>query len=414
MKILMINKFLYPKGGSETYVLKLGAYLERLGHEVQYFGMEHEGRCVGNAMESYTSDMDFHGGSKLSMLSYSVKTIYSREARRKIRVVLDDFQPDVCHLNNFNYQLTPSILLEIHKWRRQTGKSCRILFTAHDYNLICPNHLCNNPNTGENCEKCLGGHFVNCVRGRCIHGSLAKSAVGAMEGYFWRWKGAYQYLDCIICCSQFLKGKMDRNPLFAGKTVAMHNFVDALEPKAVAKEGYALYFGRLSKEKGVSTLLQVCKELPQVPFVFAGAGPLEEAVRALPNIRYVGFQTGEALETIIRKARFSIVPSEWYENCPFTVMESQVCGTPVLGADIGGIPELIQPGVTGELFESGNREALKAQILTFWSHRDRMDRYGKQCEQVHFDTIEEYTEKLMKLYEGKGLMPGEQTCLTRN
>ena len=94
MKILMVNKFLYPNGGSETYIFKLGEYLERQGHEVQYFGMEHEGRCVGNHTEAYTSDMDFHGGSKLSKLTYPIKTIYSSEARKKIRLVLDDFRPD--------------------------------------------------------------------------------------------------------------------------------------------------------------------------------------------------------------------------------------------------------------------------------------------------------------------------------
>ena len=113
MKILLINKFLYPNGGSETYIFKLGEYLMTCGHEVQYFGMEHAGRIVGNKVEAYTSDMDFHGGSKLKKLTYPIKTIYSAEARKKLRLVLNDFKPDICHLNNFNYQLTPSIILEI-------------------------------------------------------------------------------------------------------------------------------------------------------------------------------------------------------------------------------------------------------------------------------------------------------------
>lgn len=139
MKILMVNKFLYPNGGSETYLFKLGKCLEEQGHEVQYFGMEHEGRCVGNAVDAYTSNMDFHRGSRLAKLAYPIKTIYSREARRKVRLVLDDFQPDVCHLNNFTYQITPSVILEIVKWRKEMGRECRIVYTAHDYNLICPN-----------------------------------------------------------------------------------------------------------------------------------------------------------------------------------------------------------------------------------------------------------------------------------
>ena len=141
MRVLIINKFLYPNGGSETYIFKLGEALEQHGHEVQYFGMEHEGRCVGNRVNAYTSDMDFHGGSKLSKLTYPIKTIYSKEAREKLRLVIDDFKPDVCHLNNFNYQLTPSIILEIVKWRKETGRDCKIIFTAHDYQLVCPNHI---------------------------------------------------------------------------------------------------------------------------------------------------------------------------------------------------------------------------------------------------------------------------------
>ena len=253
MKILMINKFLYPNGGSETYIFKLGDYLKSQGHEVQYFGMEHDGRCVGNAVNAYTSDMDFHGGSKLAKLTYPLKTIYSPEARKKLRLVLDDFQPDVCHINNFNYQLTPSIILEIVKWRRESRKRCRIVFTAHDYQLICPNHMLNNPNTHENCEKCLGGHFLSCMKGKCIHGSTAKSAIGMMEAEFWKRNGAYKYIDTMICCSEFLKTKMDSNPLFAKKTVAMHNFVDRVEWKETPKKDYVLYFGRFSKEKGIDT-----------------------------------------------------------------------------------------------------------------------------------------------------------------
>lgn len=155
MRIIEINKFLFRNGGSETYIFKLGEALEQHGHEVQFFGMDHKGRCVGNRVNAYTSDMDFHGGSKLSKLTYPIKTIYSSEARKKLRLVLDDFQPDVCHLNNFNYQLTPSIILEIVKWRKETGKDCEIVFTAHDYQLVCPNHQLKNPITHENCEKCL-------------------------------------------------------------------------------------------------------------------------------------------------------------------------------------------------------------------------------------------------------------------
>ena len=396
MKILMVNKFLYPNGGSETYIFKLGEYLQAQGHEVQYFGMEHEGRIVGNRINAYTGNMDFHGGSKLAKLLYPIKTIYSAEARKKIRLVLDDFQPDVCHLNNFNYQLTPSIILEIRKWEKESRHKCRIIYTAHDYQLVCPNHMCRNPNTQVNCEKCLDGHFQNCTKGKCIHGSFAKSVIGTMEATFWKWMGVYKQIDTIICCSHFMKTKLDSNPVFAGKTVVLHNFADSVKWKEVEKKDYVLYFGRYSQEKGIATLVQVAKELPDVQFIFAGSGPLEDLLDGVPNIRNVGFQSGDALETLIREARFTVYPSEWYENCPFSVMESQMYGTPVLGANIGGIPELIQVGKTGELFESGNAEALKHNLLKLQQGEQSANAYAQNCTDKAFDSAEDYVKKYMR------------------
>lgn len=388
MRILMVNKFLYPNGGSETYIFKLGACLQEQGHEVQYFGMEHSDNVVGNRVGAYTSNMDFHGGGKLAKLTYPVKTIYSAEARRKIRLVLDDFQPDVCHLNNFNYQLTPSIILEIRKWEKQSGHKCKILYTAHDGQLVCPNHQMKNPNTGEICEKCLGGNYLNCTKGKCIHGSLAKSAIGTMEALFWKWMGVYKQIDTIICCSRFLKTKLDTDPVLAKKTVALHNFVDPVQTKTVQKKDYVLYFGRYSQEKGIRTLVEVAKELPQISFVFAGSGPLEHLLEGVPNIKNVGFQRGEALEMLIREASFTVLPSEVYENCPFSVMESQMYGTPVLGANIGGIPELIKVGETGELFESGNAEDLRRKI----EHMKKQS-FAGITQSIEFMDVQTYVSK---------------------
>lgn len=399
MKILLINKFLHPNGGSETYVFRLGEALRGLGHEVQYFGMEHPNRIVGNRVEAYTSNMDFHTVSGLKKLGYSLKTIYSAEARKKLRLVLEDFQPDVCHLNNFNYQLTPSIILEIRKWEKQTGHGCKILYTAHDYQLVCPNHMCNNPNTRENCEKCLGGHFLNCTKGRCIHGSLAKSVIGTLEATFWKWMGVYKQLDTVLCCSGFVKGKLDTDPVLAGKTVAIHNFLDAAEHKPVRKKDYVLYFGRFSQEKGVETLVQAAAQLPQIPFVFAGSGPLEGLLEGIPNVKNVGFQSGQDLEKLVREARFTVCPSVCYENCPFSVMESQQLGTPVIGADIGGIPELIQPGKNGLLFPSGDADALKAAILTLWEDRALLAEYTAGCSENGYLTPEAYCARVKSLVE---------------
>ena len=401
MKVLMVNKFLYSNGGSETYIFEIGKQLENMGHEVQYFGMDAENRIVGNRIGSYTSNMDFHTG-KISKLLYPFRIIYSVEARKKIRLVLDDFGPDVVHLNNFNFQLTPSIIYEVEKYKRQSGRKVRLIFTAHDYQLVCPNHMMRIPSINENCERCLTGSLGECTKNRCIHNSKIKSLIGELEGRLYCKLKTYRYLDNVICPSYFLENKFLANPLFKGKTVVMHNFVNAPCREAVKKGGYVLYFGRYSEEKGIRTLINVCKKLPDIPFVFAGSGPLENEVDQIKNINNLGFLKGNALYRLISEADFSIYPSEWYENCPFSVMESIAYGTPVLGADIGGIPELICKGKTGELFRSGNEDDLYENIVKMWNHKEKMFQYAEGCREKNFDTVQEYCEKLIVLYQKDG------------
>ena len=397
MKILIVNKFLYPNGGSETYIFKLGEQFQNMGHEVQYFGMEHEKRIVGNRVESYTSNMDFHTG-KLQKLLYPFKILYSREARRKIRAVLEDFKPDVVHLNNFNFQLTPSILYEIKKTAKKQGRNIPIVYTAHDSQLVCPDHLLYIPHRGEVCERCLGGKFVHCSKNKCIHGSTVKSILGSVEGYLYKILKTYRLLDVIICPSEFLKNKLSTSPVLAQKTITLHNFSDASTVEQSEKEDYVIYFGRYSREKGIATLLKVCKELPDIPFVFAGNGPLEDEVNATANVKNIGFQTGDTLREAIAKARFSVFTSECYENCTFSVMESQTYGTPLVAANIGGVPELVKVGETADLFESGNAEELKRKMAALWEDRERLDSYTKNCQSVKFDTLEEYCHKVLEFY----------------
>lgn len=400
MKILMVNKFLYPNGGSETYMFTLGEQLTKMGHEVQYFGMEHEGRVVGNRVNAYTSDMNFHGGSKLAKLTYPLKTIYSGEARKKLRLVLEDFQPDVVHLNNFNYQLTPSVILEVEAWRKQTGRSCRMIYTAHDYQLVCPNHMLYRPEEGRTCEACIGGHYESCMKHRCIHGSRARSALGMLEAKYWNGRNTYALIDRIICCSAFMKEKLDTNLGFRDKTVTLHNFVADDLPQAREKRPYVLYFGRFAAEKGIDMLLAACRELTEVQFVFAGSGSMEGELAGAPNVKYVGFQQGDALKKLIAEARFTVYPSVWYENCPLSVMESIASGTPVIGARIGGIPELIEDGKTGLLFESGNVQELTKQIRRLWDDAALRASCEAACRAQHFDTAEEYARKLLTYYAG--------------
>lgn len=398
MKILMVNKFLYPNGGSETYMFKLGEELIRQGHQVEYFGMEHPDNCVSNSAGAYTAQMDFHNSGSIQKLKLSLKTIYSKEARVKIRAVLDSFMPDVVHLNNFNYQITPSIIVEIRKWEKEISHRVKIIYTAHDYQLVCPNHMLKNPNTNEICEKCLGGHYMNCTKGRCVHGSLMKSAIGTVEAMYWNARNIYQQIDTVICCSEFIKTKLDTNPIFKNKTVAMHNFIDDFESVSVDKKNYILYFGRYSEEKGIKTLAEVCRQLPEISFIFAGKGPLENELENISNIENVGFKSGDELFKLIREASASVYPSECYENCPFSVMESISMGTPVIGADIGGIPELIDDGKTGILFPAADKTALKNAILSLHSDKSFTDKMTANCKKTHFYTLSSYTDKLLKIY----------------
>ena len=399
MKILLINKFLYPKGGSETYVFKLGEYLQSQGHEVQYFGLENEKNIVGNAVESYVSNLDFSTGTGKN-LKAPFRIIYSSEARRKLRRVLEDFQPDVVHLNNVHFHLTPSIILESHKYRKKYKAGLEIIYTAHDYQLVCPSHGLFDTQI-QICEKCLGGNYWHCFKSKCMKNSRAKSLLATVDAYFWKNNKAYDYVDTIVCPSRFLKTKLDTQKRLAAKTVVLHNFFESVEVEAVEKGDYVLEFGHLSKDKGTLTVLEVCKRMPNVHFVFAGYGSAVEAMKDVPNAEYVGFKTGEELKKLIQKARCSLCPSECYENCPFAVIESQSYLTPVIGTKRGGIPELIQEGKTGLLFEAGNADDLEEKLRYFLETPGVEASFTENCKNIEFETPNTYYQKLMRLYMGE-------------
>lgn len=409
MKILMVNKFLYPNGGSETYIFRLGEELQKRGHEVQYFGMEHAGRIVGNRAECYTADMDFHTG-KVQKILYPFKIIYSFEAKRKMGEVLRDMNPDVVHLNNINFQLTPSVIYAVRSYEKKTGHRVKLVYTAHDYQWVCPNHMMRIPATGKICFACRDGHFGACSKNRCIHNSRIKSLLGTIEAKFYARRKTYGMVDVIICPSEFMKKQLDTSPLLAKKTVMLRNFVERAEADTKQEmedaqnqggaekneSDYVLYFGRFSEEKGIGTLLDACMALSEIPFVFAGSGPLEPQVNQVKNVENRGFVTGEALRRLIAGARFSVYPSEWYENCPFSVMESQILGTPVLVSDLGGAPELVQAGRTGELFRGGDAQELTTHIKELWEDPERCGKYRENCRDINFDTVSEYCDKIVR------------------
>mgnify|MGYP003289327215 CR=1 FL=1 len=405
MKILMVNKFLHPNGGSETYIFELAKQLEYMGHEIQFFGMEHEKRCMGNRIDCYTDNMDFHTG-KLQKILYPFKIIYSFEARKKMLLVLEDFKPDVVHLNNINFQLTPSVIDAVRIFDKKNKKRIKIVATAHDYQWVCPNHMLMVPSDKRLCFECSGGKYYQCSKNKCIHNSMVKSILGSIEAYFYSIKNVYKEVDKIICPSEFLNRKLCSNKVLKEKTVTMHNFIVhgsivnemAEQKKKKYPDKYVIYFGRYAEEKGIKTLLEVCKMLPKIDFVFAGNGPLENEVNQVANIINVGFQTGSELQELVKNAWISVFPSEWYENCPFSVVEAQMYGTPVIASNLGGTPELVENEVTGELFDGMNKKQLKEKIEKLWNDSSLRGKYEKGCSNKKFVTVEQYCDKLLEIY----------------
>ncbi len=393
MRILMVNKFLYPNGGAETYFFKVGRYMELAGHQVEYFGMYHEKNIVSNSAKEYTTEMDFHT-SGIERLLYPFRIIYSFEAKRKIRKVIEKFQPDIVHLNNINFQLTPSIIEEIHKHK------IPIVQTVHDYQMICPNHLMFD-HEKKPCELCLHGSKWNCSRKNCIGGSKIKSVIGSIEAILYQHRKTYQLVDRFICPSNFIENKLAETNLYKGKTLTIRNFVELKDITADdEKEDYVLYFGRLSEEKGLAMLLNCFKRLSHIPFKIAGTGPMAEACKGISNVEFVGFQTGEALDTLIRRAKFTVYPSIWYENSPLAVLESKSLGTPIIVSRMGGIPELVEHDETGIIIDDIDEEKLVHEIQALYLDHEKVKRLSRNCieKREKMISLEAYGGKVVEVY----------------
>lgn len=396
MKIIMVNKFLYPRGGAETYCLKIGKFLEDAGHEVTYFGMWDEKNTASNAQGLYTANMDFRKRSWRELF-YPFRILYSFEAKSKLQELIRVFRPDLIHLNNINFQLTPSVI------DAAAALNVPVVQTVHDFQMLCPNHMMLDSETMQPCERCIGGNPFWCTARSCIHSSRVKSLLGSLEALLYRWHKSYAKVAVYICPSFFMQKMLHRRVLYRGKTRVLHNFIDSARTELPVKRDYVLYFGRLSGEKGIEILLSACERLPDVPFIIAGSGPLEELCErcGLSNVTYVGFQSGAALETLIEQAAFSVYFPVWYENCPLSVLESQSCGTPVLASAIGGIPELIEDGVTGRLLTRLDAESCAGEIGQMWKDKDELHRMQQNCigKSAEMTTLVGYTAQLVKIYE---------------
>ena len=318
MRILMVNKFLHPQGGAETYTIELGQELKRQGHEVQYFGMYDIHNTVGNEWGLYVKPVDFHHVG-IDVLSYPFRIIWSQDGYDKMSKLIDSFQPDVIHLNNFNYQLTPSII------DAAKAKGVPVVVTAHDSQFVCPNHLLYDFKHNSICTKCVDdGNPNHCVEEGCIHGSHIKSLLGTIEGRKYKNENTYEYISKIISPSYFMSDIIGTDKRLKNKIIHLQNYAKnpTYKRDGVHKD-YIFYFGRLSHEKGVMNIVEAAKAIPEKAFICAGTGPADKDMRDIQNLHLVGFKKGEELQKLIAEAKLVILPSTCYENCPLSIIEAQ-------------------------------------------------------------------------------------------
>ena len=397
MKILMVNKFLYPRGGSESYMLKHSEELKSQGHEVQYFGMYDEKNTVGNSLGLYTTNMDFHSKG-ISRFLYPLKIIYSREAYRKIGKVLDDFQPDIVHMNNINFQLTPSIIYAVKK------RNIPLVQTVHDYQMICPNHLLYNFHETKPCDRCAKGSKWNCLKYDCIHNSKVKSLLGVIEAKLYSFFRTYKKVDLYVCPSRFLENKLtDSSDIYSKKTFTIHNFIEKNHnpTKTDCETPYVVFVGRLSKEKGVQLLASTAKLLPQVHFIVAGNGPDDEVLQNIPNVTLKGFVTGKELTNLMANAKLLIAPSICYENNPLSILEAHSMGVPVVTMNYGGMAELVEDGKTGVLASAPTPEAVAEAVKKCFDQEEYYQTLKTNCETKSKDImgVTEYCDILIQQYQ---------------
>ena len=357
MKILIANKFYYPRGGDCIYTLNLESLLKSKGHEVAVFATQHQQNQPNKFQHYFPSEVSFSSSSKKNLAKTVLRPLGATEVKQKFTALLNDFQPDIVHLNNIHTHLSPVLAEIAHK------KKIRVIWTLHDYKLLCPRYDC--LRNGVSCSLCFSDKF-NALKYKCMKNSLFASALAYLEARKWSKAKLEKYTDVFICPSEFMKSQMLAGGFKEEKLIVLHNFVSISRNNLTncKREDYYCYAGRISKEKGIETLLQAAQQL-SYPLKIAGKGPLFDDLQSLyasNKIEFLGRLDREEVNSLLEKARFSVIPSEWYENNPLSGIESLCFGTPVLGANIGGIPELIKEEFNGLLFASGNKEDLKNKI----------------------------------------------------
>jgi glycosyltransferase involved in cell wall biosynthesis len=392
MKILLVNKFYYPRGGDCIYTIELEKLLKSKGHEVGIFSMQHSENLPSAYSQYFPSEAVFSLSNKKNIVESLLRPFGTQEVKQKFNALLDAVQPDVVHLNNIHTQLSPIIAQIAY------SRGVKVVWTIHDYKLLCPRYDCLR-NDVEICERCFTDK-TQVLKNRCMKNSLPASVIAYGEAMKWNKEKLQEYTNCFICPSEFMKNKMIQGGFAPSKLQVLCNFIDMAKTQTdfYEKEDYYCYVGRLSHEKGVVTLIEVASKLPY-KLKIIGGGSLDEKLRALPkssNVEFIGYKQWFEIKEIVEKAKFSVIPSEWYENNPLSVIEALCLGTPVLGASIGGIPALIKDGLSGLLFESRNQVDLENKIRVMFDLDFDYKNLAEQS-QIRFSS-ENYYSHILKYY----------------
>ncbi|MFK5889557.1 MAG: glycosyltransferase family 4 protein [Flavobacteriaceae bacterium] len=401
MKILQINKFLKIVGGAETYMFQLSKSLQNLGIEVKYWGMEDEENIVCDFPNLEAANIDFKNQHLITKFSSAFDTIYSSKNKVKISKVLDIYSPDIVHIHNYNFQLTPSILSEIKK------RGIKIVQTIHDSQMVCPYHRLYNFQQNKICTKCVTESFVNCIKDKCFDGSIFKSTIGALESIFYHSQGYYdKYIDTFISPSNFL-AKLIENRI-NNKIEIIPNFtkIEANDSIEATNKDYYLYYGRISDEKGILELIDIFEEI-KLSLLIIGKGDLEKTVKRktekISNINFIGAKYGKELFNIVKKAKYVVQPSKWFENCPMTVVESFSFGVPVITSNHSGFKDLINERETGFLLDFSNKSEVikklrKIEKYDVLSLKNNVRKYyiTHLSEKTHMDKILSIYNKVLE------------------
>ena len=387
MKILLSNKFYYYRGGDCICMLNLERMLKEHGHEVAVFAMDYP--------ENMDSPWKKYFPKNMSKLEAFTRPFGDAEVRRKFKALLDEFKPEVVHLHNIHTQLSPVIAQIAHE------RGIRVVWTLHDTKLVCPCYTCTR--NGKWCTECFTDKKA-VIRHKCMPGGIIGSTIGYLEAMKWNPAKLQEYTDVFLPPSQFMADTCISGGYNKDKFKVLCNFIDVnkVQNPCYVKENYYVFLGRLTEVKGIKTLCKVARDLPY-KLIVIGGGELENELvkeyKNYSNIEFLGQKKWDEFRPILEKARFMVIPSEWSENNPLTVIESQSLGTPVLGARIGGIPELIEEGVSGMTFESGNTADLKAKIEKMFVTSFDYEEISRKAQERF--SAETYYEKLMDIYKGK-------------